>query len=177
LRALVLTYLEGHKPRKLNYGSLWAKSAEEDTFGQERTRAATGQKENSKMRGKKKMVFLGICGVYCGACSTYCAYNDKDQALIDWKIEIGMPREEIFCKGCYSNLINEWCSNCDFRKCVKQKGISYCFECTECPCKKLIDFSKTRPHRILGLRNLKQLKDISIEEWLKQQKKRWACSS
>jgi len=129
------------------------------------------------MRGKKKVVLRGICGVYCGACSTYRAYNDKDQALIDWEIKMGMPREEIFCKGCYSNLINEWCSNCDFRKCVKQKGISYCFECTEFPCKKLIDFSKTRPHRILGLRNLKQLKKMSIEEWLKQQEKRWACSS
>lgn len=128
------------------------------------------------MSNKNETPLLGICGVYCGACTTYRAYNDNDQALFDWEVKEGIPRDEIFCKGCLSNLVNEWCSNCNFRKCVKEKGISYCFECEDFPCKKLIDFSKTRPHRTLGLRNLKQLKEMSIEEWLKQQKQRWICS-
>jgi hypothetical protein len=88
-----------------------------------------------------------------------------------------MPRAEICCKGCLSNLVNERCSNCYFRKCMKERGIGYCFECKDFPCKKLINLSKTRPHRTLGLRNLKQLKEMSIEEWLKQQEKRWTCSS
>ena len=129
------------------------------------------------MSGPTKTLLLGICGVYCGACTTYRAYNDKDQTLIDWEVKIGMPRDEIYCRGCTSDLVNEWCSNCDFRKCVKEKGITYCFECEDFPCKKLVDFSKTRPHRTLGLRNLKQLKETSIKEWLKQKAKRWTCST
>jgi len=128
------------------------------------------------MSGQTKKLLLGICGVYCGACTTYRAYNDKDQTLIDWGVKMGMPRDEIYCRGCTSDLVNEWCSKCDFRKCVKEKGIAYCFECKDFPCKKLVDFSKTRPHRTLGLRNLKQLKETSIKEWLKQQAKRWTCS-
>ena len=129
------------------------------------------------MSGPTKTLLLGICGVYCGACTTYRAYNDRDQKLIDWEVKIGMPRDEIYCRGCTSDLVNEWCSNCDFRKCVKEKGIAYCFECEDFPCKKLADFSETRPHRTLGLRNLKQLKETSIKEWLKRQAKRWTCST
>lgn len=120
---------------------------------------------------------LGICGVYCGACTTCRAYNDNDQALFDWEVEMGMPRKEIYCEGCGSNLVNEWCANCDFRKCVRDKGIIYCFECEDFPCERLGDFSKTRPHRTLGLRNLLQLKEMSIEDWPRRQEKRWTCSS
>lgn len=119
---------------------------------------------------------LGICGVYCGACTTYRAYNDNDQALVEWEVKNGMPRSEIYCEGCTSNLVNEWCSDCEFRKCASKREVAYCFECEDFPCQKLVDFSKTRPHRTLGIKNLKQLREISIEEWLRQQKKRWACS-
>ena len=87
-----------------------------------------------------------------------------------------MPANEIYCKGCGSDLVNEWCSRCQFRRCAAKQGIEFCFECKDFPCKKLIDFSKTRPHRALGLRNLEQLRQISIEEWLRQQEKRWTCS-
>jgi len=125
----------------------------------------------------KKSQLLGICGVYCGACSTYRAYNDNDEALFDWVIKMGMPSDQVFCKGCGSDLVNEWCGNCKFRKCTKDKGVTYCFECDNFPCQMLIDFSKTRPHRTLGLRNLERLRSgTSIQEWLKEQEKRWACS-
>ena len=128
------------------------------------------------MPREKKTPLLGICGVYCGACSIYRAYNDNDEALYQRNIDKGIPRDQVFCKGCGSNVVNEWCANCDFRKCVNEKEIAYCFECEDFPCKKLVDFSKTRPHRTLGLRNFKQLKEMDIEGWLIQQEKRWTCS-
>lgn len=129
------------------------------------------------MSDKSKIQLLGICGVYCGACTTYRAYNDNDQELFKLEVKMGMPLDQIFCKGCLSDLVNEWCANCDFRKCVEERGIAYCFECEDFPCKKLIDFSKTRPHRTLGLNNLWELREKSIKDWLKQQEKRWSCSS
>lgn len=126
---------------------------------------------------RKRFQLLGICGVYCGACSTYRAYNDNDEAIFYWVAKMGIPPDQIFCKGCGSDLVNEWCCNCKFRKCTKDKGVTYCFECDDFPCQMLIDFSKTRPHRTLGLRNLEKLRNgTSIQEWLKQQEKRWACS-
>ena len=124
----------------------------------------------------KSLELLGFCGVYCGACTTYRAYNDNDKALVEWEIKKGMPKEEIICKGCRSGFVNKWCSECKFRKCIEDKRIENCFDCEDFPCKMLVEFSKTRPHRILGLKNLTQLQNASIEEWLKKQEKRWACS-
>jgi predicted amidophosphoribosyltransferase len=128
------------------------------------------------MLNKKRTQLLGICGVYCGACPTYRAYNDNDQTLFNWIVKRGMPPDQIFCKGCGSDVLNEWCANCVFKRCTNKKEVAYCFECKDFPCKKLIDFSKTRPHRTLGLNNLKRFKKINIEKWLKQQEKRWMCS-
>ena len=126
---------------------------------------------------RKDFELLGFCGVYCGACTTYRAYNDNDQALVEWEIKMGMPREEIICKGCRSDFVNKWCSECKFRKCIESRKIENCFQCDIFPCKMLVDFSKTRPHRTLGLKNLIQLKSTSFEEWLKEQEKRWTCPS
>jgi hypothetical protein len=125
----------------------------------------------------KRYALLGICGVYCGACSTFRAFNDADEALIDWELRMGMPEDEIMCEGCYSGVVNKWCSKCQFRRCTEAKGINYCLECGDFPCKKLLDFSRTRPHRTLGLRNLQHLKNLSISEWLKEQEQRWRCSN
>ena len=126
---------------------------------------------------RKRFELLGFCGVYCGGCTTYRAYNDRDRALVEWEIKMGMPEEEIFCKGCRSGLVNKWCSECKCRKCSEKKKIENCFQCEAFPCRMLVDFSKTRPHRTLGLRNLVRLKDASSAEWSTEQEKRWACSS
>ena len=128
------------------------------------------------MSGKRRTLLLGFCEVYCGTCTTFRAYNDNDQALFARNIKNRMLPDQIFCKGCGSSILNEWCSICVFRICEKERGVAYCFECKDFPCKRLIVFSKTRPHRTLGLKNLKQLKEISIEKQLRQQEKRWTCS-
>ncbi len=70
---------------------------------------------------RKSSQLLGICGVYCGACSTYRAYNDNDEAIFEWETRMGMPPNQVYCKGCGSDLVNEWCGNCKFRKCIKNK--------------------------------------------------------
>jgi hypothetical protein len=61
------------------------------------------------MSGKNKKALLGICGVYCGACSTCRVYNDNDQVLIEWEIKMGMPADEIYYEDCGSKLVNKWC--------------------------------------------------------------------
>ncbi len=129
------------------------------------------------MSSEKKTKLLGICGVYCGACTTYRAYNDNDRELLNKEERQGIPRDEIYCSGCTSDLVNEWCSNCYFRECATERRITYCFECEDFPCKRLVDFSKTRPHRTLGLMNHKQIRETSIQEWLGHQEKRWTCRS
>jgi len=97
--------------------------------------------------------------------------------IFDSVTKMGVPPDQVFCRGCRADLVNEWCGNCKFRKCTKDRGVTYCFECDDFPCRPLIDFGKTRPHRTLGLRNLEKLRHgTSIREWLNQQEKRWRRS-
>jgi hypothetical protein len=98
----------------------------------------------------KPLQLLGICGVYCGACTTFRAYNDKDQDLVKWEIKMGMPRDEIICKGCRSELLNKWCSDCKFRKCVKNKGVNNCFECRFFPLQKTCGLQQDKTPQTIG---------------------------
>jgi len=126
---------------------------------------------------------IGVCGIYCGACLLYRAYKDCDQALTDYLTNVGIPKEAIRCEGCTSELISPTCVNCNIRDCAKQKGMAYCYECKELPCKRLTELSIERakkdnlPHLALCIDNLDTLRQIGTEEWLRKQDKRWACSS
>ncbi len=126
---------------------------------------------------------VGVCGIYCGACFIYRAYNDQDQTLIRHLIGLGFPKENIMCKGCTSGVISPQCAKCGFRDCATKKGISFCSECGDLPCKALIKLIEERarnddlPHLGLCLANLKTLKHVGVQDWLKQQGKRWSCKS
>lgn len=126
---------------------------------------------------------VGVCGIYCGACFVYRAYNDQDQTLIQRLINLGFQEETIQCKGCTSRVISPRCAKCSFRDCAAKKGISSCFECGDMPCKALIELSEERarkdnlPHLNLCLVNLEALKRVGVQNWLKQQEKRWSCKS
>lgn len=126
---------------------------------------------------------VGTCGIYCGACLVHRAYKDNDQDLIELLVKNGFSKEEIRCEGCSSNLVAPRCSTCVFKECVKDKGITYCFECNDLPCEKLIDLSEKRarsenkPHLTLCPSNLKKLQEIGTGEWLEQQEKRWTCTA
>ena len=125
----------------------------------------------------------GVCGIYCGACIIYRAYNDQDKTLIQHLTDLGFPEETIRCKGCTSGVVPPQCAKCGFRDCVTQKGISFCSECEDLPCEALIELSEerarkdNRPHLSLCLASLKTLKQVGVQDWLKQQDKRWSCKS
>jgi hypothetical protein len=136
-----------------------------------------GVQQTDRLKLAGGLELLGFCGVYCGACTTYRACRDNDQSLVEWIVGRGMPREEIFCEGCRSSHVNKWCSECRFRSCVEGKGLENCFQRGSFPCSMLVNFSKTRPHRVLGLRNLHKLREASLNEWLRGQERRWACPS
>jgi hypothetical protein len=126
---------------------------------------------------------VGICGIYCGACMVYRAYKDNDQDLIQSLTKMGFSEGEVRCEGCTSDIITPKCGTCIFKECVKSRGISYCFECPDLGCEKLIDLSERRarvenkPHLRLCPKNLEKLKEVGTGEWLAQQDKRWSCES
>jgi hypothetical protein len=124
-----------------------------------------------------------VCGIYCGACFIYRAYKDQDKASIHYVTSLGMPKETIRCEGCTSGIVPSQCAKCSFRDCATQKGITSCSECEDLPCKALIELGEERarkdnlPHLSLCQGNLQTIKRVGIQEWLKQQDKRWSCGS
>ncbi|MBI9066406.1 MAG: hypothetical protein JEZ09_03870 [Salinivirgaceae bacterium] len=62
------------------------------------------------------------CGCFCGGCPTY-------------------TREKKPCPGAEINYAR--CENCKtFHLCCKDKGVSYCYQCDEFPCKKFKSWTK-----------------------------------
>jgi len=71
------------------------------------------------------------------------------------------------CEGCGST--SPCYSNCQVRKCCLQKrGLRFCSQCPELPCKKLAMLDKGNLGRCL--RNFGGIKTLGLEKWLKTMK-------
>jgi hypothetical protein len=91
------------------------------------------------------------CGLNCAICICY---------------------ENESCKGCIgqkgSCIVVE---NCATYRCVADKGLRYCFECSEFPCNKLqpvADGAGTFPHNTKVF-NLCRMKRVGVDTWTKEE--------
>jgi hypothetical protein len=69
------------------------------------------------------------------------------------------------------------CINCVIKSCAKEKGLTYCYECGEFPCKQVKNINKryeTKYHTKL-IENLLYAKDKGVEVFLAMDRKRWMC--
>ena len=125
-----------------------------------------------------KFQFDSYCGLYCGACFIMNAYkqNRTDCLPKEWVSPI--DDKEIKCHGCKSELVFENCRGCQIRKCAQSKDVEFCNNCSEFPCEKIKRFEDLNlPHHKVALHNMEQIKEIDLQQWLKQQKERWLCSN
>jgi hypothetical protein len=125
---------------------------------------------------------VGVCGIYCGACLIYRAHKDNDQKLIHYLEDNGLSKVLIRCEGCVSGDVSPTCAQCKLRDCARKKGLTFCFECKDMPCSMIVELAEKRsktdnlPHLILCPDNLQLLKRNRVQEWLKQQERRWKCN-
>lgn len=125
---------------------------------------------------------LSKCGIYCGACYIYRAFKDGGEFLDATANEQGVSKEEIKCEGCSGPKENLWrnCKKCNTRSCLQEKGYTSCNECPgfEGSCAKyenLRKFCSNRGEDTKGALN--RFKIGEAEEWLKEQDKKWRCTS
>jgi hypothetical protein len=110
------------------------------------------------------------CGLHCGICYLYRAKDDKAlRSLVSKKFNL--PENKTACPGCRAvegvcPVIGDPCAT---YVCTKEKGIMFCSECQEFPCRKLMpcaDGASDLPQNIkvfsLALRKYK-----GEEEWKK----------
>lgn len=105
---------------------------------------------------------IAPCGMNCAICS-------------------GHLRARKPCPGCYGNDIYKpkHCVVCKIKNCehLGASGSAYCFECEKFPCTRLKQLDKRyrTNYSMSMLENLGNIKVSGIENFVEQEKQRWAC--
>ena len=116
-----------------------------------------------------KKYLTAPCGLDCFNCQTY-EGNITEEYKKQISVFLKIPIEETPCKGCRDEKgnckfgLNNKCPTWD---CIKEKELTYCFECEEFPCEKLMPtFDGAQfPHN-MKVYNLCRMKYKGIEKWI-----------
>ncbi len=132
--------------------------------------------------GNSERWSIAICGLNCARCDIYLAShgdeNLRDEIAKWFKKErnetIGL--EQIRCEGCRGSLDVHWSSECKMMLCARKKRLEYCFQCEDFPCTSVNEFSVDGiPHHKRTVENLKMMKEMGIEAWIKEQERKGQC--
>jgi len=135
------------------------------------------------MKGESSQKWLiSVCGLNCAKCDIYqagCGDKKLLDEIIEWfrkeRNEIVKP-EQIKCEGCGGPLEFHWSSDCKMMLCAKEKGLRFCFQCEDFPCSEVKEFSVDGvPHHKKTIENAKRMKEVGIEAWIEEQKRKGQC--
>jgi hypothetical protein len=118
-----------------------------------------------------KTVLTAPCGLDCFNCPSY-EGNITEEYKKRVSEFLGIPPEETPCKGCRDEkghckfAIGKHCATWD---CVLEKGVTYCHECADFPCKLLMPTQKGAqfPHN-MKVYNLCRMKFFGIDKWIEE---------
>lgn len=111
-------------------------------------REVTGQKAPDTL-GKKNSPqekMIAYCGINCSECPAYVATQKNDDRLRTetakkWSemFKASIKPEDINCDGCRadSKRLFSQVTDCEIRKCARNKNLENCAYCSEYPCAKL----------------------------------------
>jgi hypothetical protein len=128
------------------------------------------------IKNEVEFQLAGVCGLYCGNCSIFRAYNDNDLETLE-KIAnaFNITIEKIKCQGCRVDEAGNWNEDCGIRKCAKDKGLNFCFECEDYPCEIIQEFAEShRSHKVI-IENAKRIKEAGWQTWIREQDEKWRC--
>jgi len=121
------------------------------------------------MSSEKRLRLVAPCGIDCGNCVLYLSRHDD--VLMERLLARGIPKEKLPCEGC-RNVEGDCpviAQKCDTYRCVLEREIQFCFECTEYPCGKLCpsaDRADVLPHN-LKVFNLDMIERRGVEGFIK----------
>jgi hypothetical protein len=121
---------------------------------------------------KDKKDLTAPCGLDCFNCQLY-TDNLTDSLAELFHTKMGIPKEEIACKGCRKQdgkhfHLPEGCATLD---CVKARGVELCCNCADFPCAFLAptaDQADKYPHN-MKVFNLCRIKNVGIERWIEEE--------
>ena len=106
-------------------------------------------------------IMFAPCGMNCMVCYKHC-YHKKP------------------CDGCMKSDKGkpEHCRKCKIKDCMKEKEITYCYECSEYPCKQIKNLEKSYNTRYGAslMENSLFVKERGLIEFMKMQKEKYTCA-
>ena len=107
---------------------------------------------------KMDTAMFAPCGMNCLVCYKHC-YHKKP------------------CAGCLNSDMGkpEHCRKCKIKDCIKGKGLSYCFECPDYPCKLIKNLEKSYNKRYQAslMENSEFVRQHGLERFMEQQKEKY----
>jgi hypothetical protein len=117
-----------------------------------------------------------VCGLFCPACSVFIGTQEDPARLTVIAQRVKRPVQELRCNGCRSEKRCFYCeSNCTMTKCAAEKGVDFCGECSEYPCKELKAFQTEMPHRIELWKSQNRIKEAGWEKWYAEMIEHYSC--
>ncbi|HUX12983.1 MAG TPA: DUF3795 domain-containing protein [Spirochaetia bacterium] len=110
------------------------------------------------------------CGIDCFNCEVY-ESNITPEVAARLSAAFGFSPEKAACPGCRASggCRLHW-GNCDTLDCVKSRGVSFCYECADFPCPRLLPCAEAAdryPHN-LKVFNLSRIRNVGIDVWARE---------
>lgn len=121
-----------------------------------------------KKKNKPKRWWLTPCGLDCGQCTIH---RRTKEELDYWRKKKVDP-EKIRCDGCRSDRTGRhWSPDCKILHCcVYQRNLEFCAQCPDFPCPMIAEWGKQYDHHGWAVKNLEEMKEKGVEQWLKERK-------
>ena len=105
-------------------------------------------------------IMFAPCGMNCMVCYKHCNSSKP-------------------CMGCLAGDLGkpEHCRKCKIKGCSYDKGLTYCYECRDFPCKQIKNLEKSynmRYHASLNQNSL-AVRELGLEAFMVSEKKKWEC--
>ncbi len=117
-----------------------------------------------KMTEMIEVIMFAPCGMNCKVCYKHC-FTKKTRRP---------------CPGCLANDETgrpEHCCKCKIKDCVHEKGVSYCFECSQFPCKQIKNLEKSYVQRYNAslIANSLFVKERGLAHFMRDQRNIYTC--
>jgi hypothetical protein len=107
---------------------------------------------------------IAACGIDCSECearqATLTNDNEKRAEVAEkWskQYDANLTAESINCNGCTEPGVHfGHCNECDYRSCVRSKGLKTCADCSDYPCEMLTTFFGYVPSAKANLEELRK---------------------
>ena len=100
------------------------------------------------------------CGMNCLVCYKHCSHKKP-------------------CAGCLNSDMGkpEHCRKCRIKDCVREKELSYCYECHDYPCRliKNLERSYNKRYQASLMENSEFVRQHGLERFMEQQRVKYTC--